>query len=96
MSFTSDPTMARTAPLEVGVELSLYPLDRDYIPPIKALLDRLNSNSPFKITTNSMSTQIFGRYDELMPFLLHELRPLFDGEGKAVVVMKILGPLADA
>jgi uncharacterized protein YqgV (UPF0045/DUF77 family) len=96
MSSTINPRTTRPPALEVGVELSLYPLDREYIPPIKGLLERLNANSRFKITTNSMSTQIFGPYDELMPFLLQQLRPVFDGERKAVVVMKVLGPLADA
>lgn len=81
---------------EVGVELSLYPLVEDYVAPIRALVDRLHANSSFKVTTNSMSTQIFGPYDDLMPYLLRELRPVFATRNKAVVVMKVLGPLENA
>ncbi len=54
--------MANT--LEIGVEMSLYPLNADYIPPIQNFIDRLNAAGRFKIITNSMSTQVFGSYDD--------------------------------
>jgi hypothetical protein len=41
-----------------------------------------------------MSTQIFGEYDAVMQRLLREVRTSFDGNDKAVFVLKILGPLA--
>ncbi len=88
-----DDAQALGVAMEIAVEISLYPLDRAFIPPIQAFIDRLNMDGRFKVVTNSMSTQIFGRYDELLPFLVREMRPAFERDGKAVFVLKILGPL---
>jgi uncharacterized protein YqgV (UPF0045/DUF77 family) len=80
--------------MEIGVEISLYPLDADYIPPIQLFIDRLNARPGLRIQTNSMSTQIFGDYDRIMALLTRELRETFASNAKAVFVMKVLGPLA--
>lgn len=85
--------MSVSARIDIGVEISLYPLDRDYIPPIQAFIDRLNADGRFRVVTNSMSTQVFGDYDELWPFLWREMRPTFAAEHKAVFVFKVLGAL---
>ena len=86
--------MANT--LEIGVEMSLYPLNADYIPPIQNFIDRLNAAGKFKIVTNSMSTQVFGSYDDVMGVLVREMRETFINNDKAVFVMKVLGPFAAA
>jgi uncharacterized protein YqgV (UPF0045/DUF77 family) len=86
--------MARN--LEIGVELSLYPLHADYIPPIKDFIDRLHADGRFKVVTNSLSTQVFGDYDEVFSALTRELRVTFENNDKAVFVMKVIGPLATA
>ncbi len=86
--------MANT--LEIGVEMSLYPLNADYIPPIQNFIDRLNAAGRFKIVTNSMSTQVFGSYDDVMGVLVREMRETFMHNDKAVFVMKVLGPFAAA
>jgi len=80
--------------LEIGVEMSLYPLNADYIPPIQDFIDRLNANGRFKIVTNSMSTQVFGAYDDVMGVLVREMRETFLHNDKAIFVMKVLGPFA--
>jgi len=80
--------------MNIGVEISLYPLRNDFIPPIQGFIDRLNSDGRFKVLTNDMSTQVFGRYDEVMDALTRELRPTFERDGKCIFVMKVLGPLA--
>jgi hypothetical protein len=79
--------------MDIGVEISLYPLRNDYIPPIRGFIERLNADGRFKVLTNDMSTQVFGRYEDVMEALTRELRPTFEREGKAVFVMKVLGPL---
>ena len=79
--------------MNIGVEISLYPLRNDFIPPIQGFIDRLNADGRFKVVTNDMSTQVFGRYDEVMDALTRELRPTFERDGKAIFVMKVLGPL---
>lgn len=79
--------------MEIGVEISLYPLDREFIPVVTRFIDRLNQDCRLKVVTTSMSTQIFGPYDLVMALLTQELRPVFDRDGKSVFVLKILGPL---
>lgn len=78
--------------MDIGVEISLYPLNADYIPPIKSFIERINTYPRVKITTSSMSTQIFGEYADVMRLLEREIKPTFEQEGKFVFVMKVLGP----
>jgi len=79
--------------MDIGVEISLYPLNQQYIPPIQDFIDRLNADPRLRVVTNSMSTQVFGSYDEVMGRLVRELRTSFEHNDKAVFVMKVLGPL---
>jgi uncharacterized protein YqgV (UPF0045/DUF77 family) len=79
--------------MDIGVEISLYPLNQQYIPPIQDFIDRLNLDKRLRVVTNSMSTQVFGEYDAVMQTLMRELRPTFDHNDKAIFVMKVLGPL---
>jgi uncharacterized protein YqgV (UPF0045/DUF77 family) len=80
--------------MDIAVELSLYPLDADYIPPIQDFIDRLNTHGGLRIVTNSMSTQVFGEYTRVMQVLNEELRRTFETNEKAVFAMKVLGPLS--
>jgi uncharacterized protein YqgV (UPF0045/DUF77 family) len=82
--------------MDIAVELSLYPLNAQYIPPIQDFIDRLNTHEQVKVVTNSLSTQVFGPYDVVFGVLTHELRKTFENNDKAVFVMKVLGPLAPA
>jgi uncharacterized protein YqgV (UPF0045/DUF77 family) len=82
--------------MQIGVEISLYPLDADYIPPIRDFIARLNAEPRLRIVTNAMSTQLFGEYDVVLPLLQTEIRRTFGENAKAVFVMKLLGPLADS
>ena len=86
--------------MDIGVEISLYPLQRDFVAPIGAFVARLNQDPRLKVVTNSLSTQVFGAYEEVMEALRRELRTTFQsleqGSDKAVFVMKVLGPLPPA
>jgi uncharacterized protein YqgV (UPF0045/DUF77 family) len=82
--------------MEIGVEISLYPLTAEFIAPIEDFIRRLNRDGGLKIVTNSMSTQVFGPYELVMARLVRELRGSFETSAKAVFVMKVLGPLAEA
>ncbi len=82
--------------MDIAVELSLYPLDADYIPPIKDFIDRLNADARLKVVTNSLATQVFGPYDVVLGALTREMRVTFENNDKAVFVMKIIGPMAPA
>jgi uncharacterized protein YqgV (UPF0045/DUF77 family) len=78
--------------MNIGVELSLYPLHADFIPPIKDFIDRLNADGRLKVVTNSLSTQVFGDYEVVFDLLRRELRGTFEHNDKAVFVMKVIGP----
>jgi uncharacterized protein YqgV (UPF0045/DUF77 family) len=80
--------------MDIGVEISLYPLNAEFIPPIQDFIDRLNLAPRLKVVTNSMSTQVFGSYDDVFGALVRELRTTFEKNEKAVFVMKVLGPLS--
>ena len=80
--------------MNIGVEISLYPLRSDFIAPIQGFFDRLNADGRYKVMTNDMSTQVFGPYEEVMDALTRELRPTFERDGKSIFVMKVLGPLS--
>jgi uncharacterized protein YqgV (UPF0045/DUF77 family) len=82
--------------MEIGVEISLYPLNADFIPPIQDFIDRLNLGKRLKVVTNSMSTQVFGEYDDVFGVLVREIRTTFENNAKAVFVMKVLGPMQPA
>jgi uncharacterized protein YqgV (UPF0045/DUF77 family) len=86
--------------MHIGIEISLYPLKADFTPCIREFLARLNADPRLKVVTNSMSTQVYGPYEELMEALRRELRTTFEqlgsGSDKGVFVMKVLGPLPPA
>lgn len=75
--------------MEISVDLTLSPLQDDYekhvINFIKALRD-----SPFKVLENPLSTQIFGDYDTLMPFLNKEIKRSFEDVDISVLTMKVV------
>ncbi len=81
--------------MEIGVEISLYPLADEFIPPIADFIERLNTHAGVKVVTNSMSTQVFGEYGRVFDTLALECRHTFEQTGKAIFVMKVLGPLSD-
>lgn len=86
--------------MDIGVEISLYPLTADYAPLIRAFVARFNADERFRVQTNSMSTQVFGAYEPLLDALRQELRTTFAAlttdTQRAVFVMKIYGPLPPA
>jgi uncharacterized protein YqgV (UPF0045/DUF77 family) len=88
------------AVMDIGVEISLYPLKDDYRPQIRAFIDQLSRDQRLKVVTNSMSTQIFGAFEVVMDVLRGALGASFSGldpeAQRAVFVMKVFGPLPPA
>lgn len=80
--------------MRASIEISLYPLRSDYIPPIQGFIDRLNADPLLVVETNTMSTQIFGELAYLMEVLAREMATTFANDGTAIFVMKVLGPRA--
>ena len=75
--------------MKVAVDISLYPLDAEFIPPIKDVIDRLNSHAGLDVRTNAMSTQMVGEFDAVMDALKTEIGTTFDRIPKGVFVLKM-------
>jgi uncharacterized protein YqgV (UPF0045/DUF77 family) len=73
------------------IEISLYPLAGDYIPPIRDFIERLNRYPEITVTTNTMSTQVVGDHARLFEILAKETEASFKETGRKVFVMKVLG-----
>ena len=81
--------------MRVAVDISLYPLDADFIPPIKDVIDRLNAHDGIEVVTNPMATQVRGEYADVMRVLTQEIGTTFEQVPKAVFAIKILNnPIA--
>ena len=83
--------------MDVGVEISLYPLSERFAPVIHEFIARVSAVSGLKVVSGSLSTQIFGEYEQVFETLHRELRVTLEARhahtDKAVFVMKLLGPL---
>jgi uncharacterized protein YqgV (UPF0045/DUF77 family) len=80
--------------MRVAVEISMYPLTGDYIPPIQAFIDRLNSHPGLTVRTNTLATQIWGPLDQVMGILTQEMTRSAAEPPQLVFVMKVLPGLA--
>ncbi len=81
--------------MRVAADISLYPLDADFIPPIKDVIERLNAHSELEVVTNPMSTQVRGEYADVMAALTAEIGTTFERVPKAVFAIRILNnPIA--
>lgn len=76
--------------MNVSIELSMYPLGREYVPEIKAFISRLKKDEQIECQSNGMSTQIFGEYHYVMQVLTDEMATAFAQEEKCVFVMKVV------
>lgn len=82
--------------MRIAVDISLYPIMEEFIPPIDDIIDRLNSHASLEVSTNRMSTQILGEYDDVMNALKQEIGISFERLPRAVFAIKILNnPLVD-
>jgi len=75
---------------QVSVEISLYPLRDDFIPPIASFIERLNQYEELTVETNCMSTQVFGDYATTLQILSEEMQKTHAQYPKATFAMKVL------
>jgi uncharacterized protein YqgV (UPF0045/DUF77 family) len=80
--------------MRAAIEISMYPLGQDYRPEIQAFIDRLNTHAELTVTTNSLSTQIWGALDRMMAILAEEIARSAAAGPQLVFVMKVLPGLS--
>lgn len=75
--------------MKVSIELTLLPLNNNFEEHIIHFIKRLRA-SEFTVLENPMSTQIYGEYDKLMPFLTEEIKKSFENQENVVVNLKMV------
>jgi len=75
--------------MNISVEISYYPLDQEFVPPIRAFIDRLHTHKGLIVKTNGMSTQLFGEFGLVMDSLKEEIGKSFENP-HSVFVMKVI------
>ncbi len=77
-----------------AVEISMYPLAEGYRPRIQAFIDRLNTYADLTVSTNQLSTQVWGPLERVMDVLAEEMRRSAEDGPQLVFVLKVLPGLA--
>lgn len=80
--------------MQSAVEISMYPLTDEYLAPIQAFIDRLNTHAGLIVRTNRMSTQVWGELDRVMSVLTTEMELSAQAGPQLIFVMKVLPGLA--
>lgn len=75
--------------MKASLEISMYPLTPEYGTPILQFIQKLKEYSQLEVRSNTMSTQVFGEYDELMSILTKEMKTSFQNGEETVMVFKI-------
>lgn len=75
--------------MKISVDISYYPLNESYIQPIKSFISDLNKNSNLIVRTNTMSTQVFGEFEEVMSTIKDCMANAFELP-HSVFVMKVI------
>lgn len=52
--------------MKTSIDISYYPLKEEYKTPIKNFIEALKANDKIRVKSNSMSTHVFGEYDDVM------------------------------
>ena len=76
--------------MKCSVKISMYPLDVNYIEVITLFIKNLKKYPFISLETNSMSTQVFDDYDNVMIAIQKEMKTSFLLEQKVVFTMKII------
>jgi uncharacterized protein YqgV (UPF0045/DUF77 family) len=75
--------------MQISVELTMSPLQDDFERHIIDFIKTLRDSS-FTVLENPLSTQIFGDYDQLMPFLTDAIGTSMASQDAVLIYMKIV------
>lgn len=77
--------------MRISVDISLYPLTEGYVEPILEFIHKLEANPNLVVKRNSLATQVFGEYRDVMDCLDAEMEAVFNELPHSVFVMKFIG-----
>jgi len=77
--------------MKVSIDISMYPLKEQYCQPIIDFIDKLETYPKVAVQRNSMSTHIYGDYQEVMDTLNTEILKVLEQIPETVFVIKLIG-----
>lgn len=81
--------------MQISIEISYYPLNENYKKPILAFIETLKSNQNIVVRSNTMATQVFGEFDEVMTTVTHCIKNAFTLPHSVFVLKVINADLQD-
>jgi uncharacterized protein YqgV (UPF0045/DUF77 family) len=76
--------------MKITVDISMYPLSEDYVPPIKAFIHQLRVFPGVEIVTNQLSTQLTGEFAAVTTALNACMKESMADSGRVVFVARFL------
>ena len=77
--------------MEISVDISMYPLQKEYEAPISAFIEKLKQEPTVKVSCNELSTQLHGDYRTIMKLLEEEIYSVFSEIPDSIFVLKFVG-----
>ena len=77
--------------MRISIDISLYPLTEGYVEPILAFIEQLETNPTIIVKRNSLSTQVFGEYRDVMDMMDAEIEKVFAVMPHSAFVLKMVG-----
>ena len=74
----------------LSAEITMYPLQDDYLPAIRAIIEKLNTYKNIQVQTFPTATILMGEDDKVMEALKDAMRWSVEECGKAVFITKFL------
>ena len=77
--------------MEISVDISMYPLQKDFEAPILAFIELLEMEERVEVVRNELSTQVHGNYKVIMSLLEKEMFSVFTEIPDSIFVLKFVG-----
>jgi uncharacterized protein YqgV (UPF0045/DUF77 family) len=76
--------------MQVTIDVSMYPNQEDFIPPIKAFIEKINRYPELKVQTFPTSTVVQGEYQAAMQAVQDTIAACREEFGMAIYVLKVI------
>ena len=80
-----------TSKMEISIDISMYPLQKDFEAPILAFIAKIEENKDIEVIRNELSTQVHGDYHIIMSLLEKEMFSVFKDIPDSIFVIKFVG-----
>ena len=77
--------------MEISVDISMYPLQKEFEAPILAFIEMLEKETRVEVVRNELRTQVHGDYKVIMALLEKEMFAVFTEIPDSIFVLKFVG-----